>query len=68
MDEVKIENQCIIAIDSSFRLWIDNKTWDQIETGEQINMKPIAYFKRQQDFMIAADLGIDKNNEGLIAL
>jgi len=68
MDEVKVENQCVIAIDTSFRLWIDNKTWDQIEAGEKINMKPVAYFKNQQDFMLAADLGITANNDGLVKI
>ncbi len=72
-EEVKIENECVVALDSKFRLWIDVKTWDQLESGEKIKLQPIAYFKKQQDLMIAADLysspeiiEIKNSREGLL--
>lgn len=71
--KVSIDGESVVAIDGAFRLWIDNRTWDEIveqdgNTYDTKKLKPIAYFKKLQKFMQCADMLGHQDNTGLIAL
>lgn len=70
--QIEIKNEGIYAVDIKFRLWIDNKSWDEMTKEGSIydtkDLKPVAYFSRLQSFMVASDIYNKPNNEGLLKI